>query len=790
MTPKTSTTDSAARLLRRWHLGSTDAAPLPADVLPLLLAPFRDPVRVRHDYPLVIDAGLAGLRVRALCDALQDWLPHARTQPRIVQDNLRRLERRVRLLLGLAPADAGALLRQAGEQMVAEMQLRPDIAGGVKGDLAAMWQAAGAALLLTLRRETAAELFAAAASSGVGSARARHAERLRELASGLRQRLFVEAQKDPAARAGAAIGRSLGGGAAQFLDAAALARTQGAHRGTQRLEPARRERMQQALQTLDAHLAAAPRPCCVAVTADGMAPADAEVVRSDDVCAAALARFEAEVAALLPVVRAAWLADLELRDAYDAERHEPMLAALGCHDLTADELHALPVVAALVPAERLAGREMQGLTRLLTSGRPVHVLAQETPARDPGHAGAQLAAAGARLELGYLGVAFREAFVQQSTAARPGHLVAGFQRALAGARPGLHVVDSGLEPDGSEPRLGAFLHAGAAIEGRAHPLFQYDPEAGETWARRLDFAQNPSPDSDWPAAETEIDGRRCALRFTFADYALLDPALRAEFTLVPDGAEERELIALGDYLELAGDDARHRVPFVWAVCGGDVARPQRVAMRRTLVTACRDRLRYWRTLQELAGVRNEYVREAVQRARQEAAEQAARERRALAEQHAEELARARDETAGTAMQGLARMLLELDPIAGQPMAGLGTAAAAPAPGAAAAPAAPAAAAPAAAPPAAAPAVEEEVSAEPWIESPRCSTCNDCVNLNSLLFVYDGNKQARIGDPRAGSYAQLVQAAEKCPSRCIHPGLPMNPDEPGLEALIARAAPFN
>lgn len=67
--------------------------------------------------------------------------------------------------------------------------------------------------------------------------------------------------------------------------------------------------------------------------------------------------------------------------------------------------------------------------------------------------------------------------------------------------------------------------------------------------------------------------------------------------------------------------------------------------------------------------------------------------------------------------------------------------------------------------------------------------NDCVNLNSLLFVYNENKQARIGDATKGSYAQLVAATEKCPSRCIHPGKPKNPDEPGLEALIARAAPF-
>jgi hypothetical protein len=34
------------------------------------------------------------------------------------------------------------------------------------------------------------------------------------------------------------------------------------------------------------------------------------------------------------------------------------------------------------------------------------------------------------------------------------------------------------------------------------------------------------------------------------------------------------------------------------------------------------------------------------------------------------------------------------------------------------------------------------------------------------------------------------AAEKCPARCIHPGKPLNPDEPNLDELIERAKPFN
>ncbi|MBM4063274.1 MAG: ferredoxin, partial [Planctomycetes bacterium] len=101
-----------------------------------------------------------------------------------------------------------------------------------------------------------------------------------------------------------------------------------------------------------------------------------------------------------------------------------------------------------------------------------------------------------------------------------------------------------------------------------------------------------------------------------------------------------------------------------------------------------------------------------------------------------------------------------------------------------------AAAPAAAAPAKAAAAAAAPSEEPWIETERCSTCNDCINLNPLMFAYNENKQAKLVNPKAGTYAQLVQAAEKCPARCIHPGKPLNPAEPNLEKLIARAAPFN
>ncbi len=59
-----------------------------------------------------------------------------------------------------------------------------------------------------------------------------------------------------------------------------------------------------------------------------------------------------------------------------------------------------------------------------------------------------------------------------------------------------------------------------------------------------------------------------------------------------------------------------------------------------------------------------------------------------------------------------------------------------------------------------------------------------------MFAYNEVKQAYIKDVTAGTFRQLVLAAEKCPVAIIHPGAPVNPDEPDLEKWMKRAEPFN
>ena len=64
-----------------------------------------------------------------------------------------------------------------------------------------------------------------------------------------------------------------------------------------------------------------------------------------------------------------------------------------------------------------------------------------------------------------------------------------------------------------------------------------------------------------------------------------------------------------------------------------------------------------------------------------------------------------------------------------------------------------------------------------------------MKINDRMFKYDANKQAYIADPDAGTYRELVEAAESCQVAIIHPGKPRNPHEPGLEELLERAQPF-
>jgi pyruvate-ferredoxin/flavodoxin oxidoreductase len=77
----------------------------------------------------------------------------------------------------------------------------------------------------------------------------------------------------------------------------------------------------------------------------------------------------------------------------------------------------------------------------------------------------------------------------------------------------------------------------------------------------------------------------------------------------------------------------------------------------------------------------------------------------------------------------------------------------------------------------------------WVETPQCTACDECININPKLFAYNDQKQVIVVDPKGGPFKDVVKAAEKCTAGCIHPGTPWNSGEKDLDKLVKRAEKY-
>jgi pyruvate-ferredoxin/flavodoxin oxidoreductase len=519
-----------------------------------------------------------------------------------------------------------------------------------------------------------------------------------------------------------------------------------------------------------------------------------------DSAALALGLFEGQMQTMARVFAAVRRAELEVAGDYDAAVHDAELAALDWRRFTDDEIALCPPVLAVGGDGAMLDRGLHTLSTVLASGRPVRVVVLDTE----GHASASGRPSGSafcgqrgtearapeetRKELALLGVAQRHAFVLQSSAAAPSHLLAGVLRGFSARRPALLVLHAPCPPSHGLHATETPRAARLAVESRAVPLLVYDPAAGGRLADRLNLDGNPAPDQPWSTWELPYVGddgtaQRLELPLTVADWAASEGRFRGQFTPPPaDG--EAELVPFHTWLTLAPDDRAGKAPFVHVV-GAD-RRLERRVVGDAVVRLAEERLEVWSLLREMAGAGERRL--------------AAEHERALATLNAEHEATVAD-LKSRYPRLIARRLAEAILKGGDSVPKvdelLARAERAPAPAADGAPvaAAPAAAtavleAPAAV---AAPAAVEEskpLVMEAYIDSEMCTACNDCTNLNKRMFAYNAKKQAYVKDARAGTFKDLVTAAEKCPVHIIHPGSPLNLSEKDLDKWVERAKPFN
>lgn len=533
----------------------------------------------------------------------------------------------------------------------------------------------------------------------------------------------------------------------------------------------------------------------------------------------ALGLFEAQMRRMAEGFAAVRRAVRVLDDTYDAAGDEPALRALHWKDFTDEEFLLCPPIVAMGGDGALMDGGLQSLSRLFDSGKPVRVIVLDTQGHSDSGGQSTSAdfraggsrAGGLRKEPSLLAIAHRGVFVHQSSQASPAHLMGGVLRGLQQRRPALFNVYApcGLRHGFADGAASEAAHL--ALESRAFPFLTYDPERGPTLSDRLSLEGNPPEPSERSTRTLRyLDeaGVEQTLRvpLTLADWAFTEDRFRSHFSELPaDGSVEAQ--PFDQVVALAEPERSETAAFIHAV--GPDRRLRRLRVSPELVALAVERAEFWSLLRQMAGAEiADGTRRKVWAALESETDARLEALRADYEARIETLKReyppriARRLAEALMRHGgggaLAELLATLAPASPAPVPEAPVAKASPAAPeprkAEPAPAAPPPATPtgpaAEAAPAAPVADDGPMTLEAYIDSARCTSCNECINLNRKMFAYNAAKQAEIKDASAGTFQQLVLAAERCPVSIIHPGSPLDPNEKDLEKWRKRAEKFN
>jgi hypothetical protein len=717
-------------------LGAVDSLGL----RPALLARYRDLTTLRYDYPVVLVRGAeAGEGVQPLSGIVD------------------------RLLRDIAQRDDAE--RTTRQVLRLEAEIRRLAAGGATGTLGRLWDDAAVRLganedpvlragldearaLLRVDGEVADCDADLAARVVTLLFRARQAEKARlfratvlRLTQKLADMLHADFVRSDAGRSAENLRAAMGSLHDDAFDFGAMSELLRSATPGGSMPEARRRRIEWLLATLEAH------PFDAGATEGGGETTPRYTFGS---CASALAAYRERLPGITAVAKALAIAELEVTGAYRENRHDLFFEAFGDGGLDPADLALFPDYLVVMSARAIDAAENATLTQVLSAGLPIKVLVRSDDVLD------EVAPGDAHIGFGRLSrpvasmaMGLNEVYVAQASASHLYRYRAKFARGLAFHGAALFRVFSGAT--GQSDGLPPYLVAAAAMESRAFPAWTYDPSAGADWASRFDVSDNPQPERDWPVATFDYEdaahqSAREDLAFTLVDFAACDARYARHFATVPREQWSPRMVAVTRFV---GADTRKDADDVPCLAMVDRDnRLQKVLVDDKLIREARRCLAMWHSLQELGGIHSS---------------------------HAERiLARERQARAGAEAVAGAAAAMPAGPAASAPSA------AAPARAPDVVPAAAAAPAPA-------PATDDPY--DPYIETPRCTSCNECTNVNNKMFAYNENKQAYIADPDAGTFKDLVEAAESCQVAIIHPGKPRNAKEAGLDELMRRAEAF-
>jgi hypothetical protein len=463
--------------------------------------------------------------------------------------------------------------------------------------------------------------------------------------------------------------------------------------------------------------------------------------------ASALKALRKRLPEMVELTKAISIAELEIANHYEASKHDRFFASFDEASLLDDDIAMFPTPLVGLEDGHQDAAEKSRILELLSIGLPVKILAQTDDILS-GLAGSegQLPFGGVSWQLANLAVGLNNVFVLQSGGAALYKMRDKIWQGLTYPGPALFSVFSG--DHGDDNALPPYLVSAAATESRAFPTFSYNPASGEDWASRLSIDGNPQLERDWPVHDFSYEDstqQRMSedVIFTFVEFVVGDRRFSRYFASVPKEEWTPSMASIGRYLGASENERSNLVPYVLMVDENNML--HKLVVDDRLIRAALRCRNVWHSLQEMGGVHNSHALRLLKSERD----------RWQADKELElaDLARRAEPDVKVAV-------VEEKVIVAEPETA-GT-----------------------------PEEDEPSSGEPFIETVRCTTCNECTDINAQLFAYNDNKQAYIGDPSAGTYRQLVEAAENCQVSIIHPGEPKDLSEPNLDELRERAAVFN
>ncbi len=776
-------------LLRFFAHGAreSDAPAVTEDCWPALLYGFRDLRNIRHDYPVCLLKDCADEGARPLTAIMDDVVREVAAdgdEGERLKRHVYQLESSIKDLLEIEP---GQDLSTVWDRAAADLLSTTQLTGEKKERLQSNLTLARRGLkmdgeMLSCGPEVPGRLLPAVANLYWRQHCMSWRRTLDSLITRLEDILRVDFDRSSQAKSPKHLRDSVGTAAADDMDFKRMSEILShAHLG-EPIPEQRHKRIENVLEILQR-----VRPLFGDLDfeheAPGKLPFWLEPVVDDS--EAAMEQHRLRMRTMVKFFRAARIAELEVDNRYREEAHSTYFGEFDDTYLTADELSLCPPVILYLSQEFFSESDSGPLLHMLASGLPFKIVIQ---LNDLGSASADgwSVVPGWPVRLTSMAMALNDIYVFQCSASRPSLVQSGFLAGLQYPGPALCSVYTGRGRQHS--KLPTYLDAAAAMDSRAFPAFCFDPSRGATLAQRMELLDNPQDDQAWPGAafryvRTDDEEVSISLAFTLADFLSGDTWLEPHFWRVPVTMWHPEMLPLQEYLRLTADEAEPKIPYLTAV--DNSAKIVRIVVTGAIVSAVRKCASSWRRLQELGGIRNSHALELLGRER----ERLKAERQAAVEAIEKEYAAQLDRDLGELTRGI------VERIASQLISGAAgpvEIAATPAAERVAAPAVEAGEAETV-PEVVEEAGEEEeevlVLDEPYIDTPLCTTCDDCTNMSPQIFAYDDNKQAYIKDASAGAYREIVLAAEKCPVDIIHPGKPKNPDEPDLEKWLERARPY-